>query len=166
MTTTAQAYRIIIRPTLVDLAARYNQRLHTPEAARLLVAIGLQEGRLIETKQLGPGRRPMEHLARGWWQFERGGGVAGVLRHRSTLWARHEIERLGYECQAEDVHYALAYDQRLATVCARALLWTDPRPLPSSEGAAWDCYIRTWRPGKPHIETWPRFWAEAGVVVG
>ena len=25
---------------------------------------------------------------------------------------------------------------------------------------AWECYLRTWRPGKPHPETWAAYWHE------
>ena len=43
----------------------------------MLLAIGLQESRLTHRRQIGG-------PARGLWQFERGGGVAGVLRHAAS----------------------------------------------------------------------------------
>ena len=47
----------------------------------------------------------------------------------------------------------------------------DPAPLPKphagQEEAAWECYLRNWRPGKPHRKSWGPFWAEAlGTVLG
>jgi hypothetical protein len=41
------------------------------------------------------------------------------------------------------------------------LLWTDPQPMPTSQDAGWQCYLRNWRPGKPHPDQWPRNWASA-----
>ena len=43
------------------------------------------------------------------------------------------------------------------------LLWTDPRPLPriGEVQAAWDYYIRNWRPGKPHPKSWAPLYAQA-----
>ncbi len=29
------------------------------------------------------------------------------------------------------------------------------------EAGAWNLYMRTWRPGKPHRSTWPALYAEA-----
>ena len=57
-------------------------RFYTPNAVHLLLAIGLQESGLCERCQIidGGGKGP----ARGLWQFERGGGVVGVLTHPLT----------------------------------------------------------------------------------
>jgi hypothetical protein len=55
------------------------------------------------------------------------------------------------------VHEALAWNGPLAAAFARWLLYTDPAPLPKigAENGAWNYYLRNWRPGKPHPETWP-----------
>lgn len=124
---------------------------NTPEARVMLLAIGLQESRFLYRRQIrGP--------ARGWYQFEKGGGVHGVLTHRSSA---REIERvLGKIHVAKtDVYTAIEWHDQLATVMARLLLYTDPRPLPAvtDEAAAWQLYLRVWRPGRPHPETWPAF---------
>ncbi len=55
------------------------------------------------------------------------------------------------------VYEAIRYNDNLAVVFARLLLYTDPRPLPSVESEyieSWEYYLRNWRPGKPHHETW------------
>ena len=59
-----------------------------------------------------------------------------------------------------------AVTMRVAYVAAgfaRLLLWTDPRPLPAigDVKAAWQYYLRNWRPGKPHEKTWAPLYAEA-----
>ena len=42
-------------------------------------------------------------------------------------------------------------------------LWTDPAPLPAvgEIQQAWALYLRTWRPGKPHRQTWDALYAQA-----
>lgn len=50
---------------------------------------------------------------------------------------------------APDVWNAIEHDDVLAAGLARLLLYTDPARLPElgKESAAWDLYLRTWRPG-------------------
>lgn len=123
----------------------------------MLLAIGLQESRLTHRRQIGG-------PARGLLQFELGGGVRGVLRHRSSR------EHAQAVCRARDViatesavYAALEHDDVLAMAFGRLLLWTDPKALPAlgDEQAAWDLYLRTWRPGKPHRHTWDALYAKA-----
>ncbi len=129
----------------------------SPEAEVMLLAIGLQESRLTHRRQIGG-------PARGLLQFELGGGVRGVLRHRSSR------EHAQAVCRARDViatesavYAALEHDDVLAMAFGRLLLWTDPKALPAlgDEQAAWDLYLRTWRPGKPHRHTWDALYAKA-----
>ncbi len=104
--------------------------------------------------------------ARGFWQFERGGGVAGVLNHRSS---RDKAQAL---CDAAMVQptpaavwRALEGHDGLAYGFARLLAWTDAAAIPGIETGAWDFYLRNWRPGKPHPTTWPSRWAAAQAAV-
>lgn len=128
------------------------------EARVMLLAIGLQESRMVHRRQLGGGP------ARGLWQFERGGGVRGVmLHHSSSRYARACCLIAGVAPIVDEVHEAIEHDDVLACAMARLLLWTDPAPLPDlgdSEGA-WAYYIRNWRPGKPHRHTWTDQYARA-----
>lgn len=138
----------------------------TIDAKRILLAIALQESgpSLTARYQGSPSTSPGP--ARGFWQFEHYGGVAGVLEHRSTK--EHAI-RLCESCvivaQPAAAWRALEGHDHLAVGFARLLLLTDPRPLPITEQEAWDCYIRNWRPGKPHPEHWFRNWNEASKAV-
>lgn len=128
----------------------------------MLLAIGLQESRFTARKQHGGGP------ARGWWQFEKGGGVAGVLKHSTTINAARAfaVQRL-ISPDTQSVYEALAEDDVLAAGMARLLLWTDAGKLPEfgDAQAAWNMYQRVWRPGKPHPETWPELYAQAMEAV-
>lgn len=132
-------------------------RMTSPQAEVMLLAIGLQESRFTHRRQIGG-------PARGFWQFEKGGGVAGVLRHPSSKdIAVRVCDARGVAPVAEQVYQRLEHDDVLAAAFARLLLWTDPRPLPAQGEvtAAWDLYLRTWRPGKPHRQTWDALYAQA-----
>lgn len=141
-------------------------RMDSPLARKFLTAIGLQESRLIYQKQIrGP--------ARGLWQFEQGtpqsrGGVWGIYLHpKSRPHLESACSLLCIPCDPVAIYQSLeGVDDRIDIVCARLLLWTNPRALPTTEQAAWDYYVDTWRPGKPHPETWSKFWKEAGVRHG
>lgn len=157
-------------------AAQFNTEIYQPAMAaidgvlriprsraadHLLLAIAGQESAWTHRYQLSstPGRKGP---ARGFWQFERAGGVAGVMAHRATqARARALAELCGVSWDARAIWEALETDDRLAAGFARLLLWTDPRALPTTQSAAWQCYLRNWRPGKPHPSKWPSLWAQA-----
>ena len=127
----------------------------------MIIAICLQESRLQHRKQInGP--------ARGFAQFERGGGVKGVMHHRATAsFAAEVCKALSYEPTSNAVYDALSDNDVLAAVFARLLLYTLPRPLPGPADEGWEQYLSAWRPGKPHPETWEAFYHEAwGAVDG
>lgn len=144
-----------VDPALAELPERM-----TSDAARvMLVAIGLQESRLTWRRQRAGGP------ARGLWQFERS-AVRGVLVHEaSRSVARRACERRGLPATATAVWLAIETDDVLAAVFARLLLWTDPLPLPDDMDAGWSYYLRNWRPGKPHPQTWPAFYRRAALAV-
>lgn len=132
------------------------------QAEVLLLAIGLQESRFIHRKQInGP--------AVGFWQFEKGGGVIGVLNHQSTrAHAGAACTIRGVVSTAQAVYGRLDEDDLLACAFARLLLWSDPRALPElgNPSQAWETYLRNWRPGKPHPDTWDRFYHQSLEAVG
>lgn len=146
-----------IEPALALLPAK----MDTPAARVMLLAIGLQESRFIHRRQInGP--------ARGFWQFERGGGVVGVLTHSaSAALARQVCEARGVAPTSPAVYAQLESDDVLAAAFARLLLWTDPGRLPAVDDSkgGWDLYARTWRPGKPHPQTWADLYRQAVAEV-
>lgn len=137
-------------------------RMQSLAASAMLLAIALQESGAIHRKQVnGP--------ARGFWQFERA-GVTGVRQHRaSRVHLQFALSALCYHKDLPTVsaHTAIEHNDVLACVFARLLLWTDSQPLPDPDQAddGWHIYLRTWRPGKPHPETWPRHFAAAWELV-
>lgn len=133
-------------------------KMDSAEARVLLLAIALQESGFKSRRQYGNGP------ARGYWQFEAAGGVIGVLAHHATASrARIVCGLRDVKPVVQDVHAALEFDDVLAAAFARLLLWTDRQPLPTigDERAAWEYYLRTWRPGKPHVERWADNYARA-----
>ncbi len=130
-------------------------KMDSPQGRAMLIAIGLQESRFEHRRQIGG-------PAHGFWQFEAGGGVKGVLNHPVTKPLILPIlDELKYA--PDDCYNAIADNDVLACVFARLLLWTDSKPLPvqADPDGAWFAYVRTWRPGKPHRETWRDLWEQA-----
>lgn len=125
-------------------------RMDSPRARAMVLAICLQESDLQHRRQNGG-------PARGYAQFERGGGVLGVLTHRLTRTHAEDVcWKLDIAPSAEAVYTALEFCDPLAVAFARLLLWSDPGTLPDrhSDLHGWALYLRTWRPGKPHPKKW------------
>jgi len=141
--------------------------MDSKEARVMLYAIGLQESRFTHRAQVlnGGGKGP----ARGYWQFERGGGVTGVLRHpASRFWMHSACNARNVPAQPMNVWLALESDDVLAAAAARLLLFTDAAKLPAigEQHEALRYYLRVWRPGKPHPSTWPECYETALKAVG
>lgn len=138
------------------------QKMNGCRAMTMLIAIGLQESGFLTRRQYGDGP------ARGFWQFEEGGGVKGVMTHpNTTSYAAAICSLRGVPFERTKVWAALETDDILAVVFARLLLWSDPLPLPaiSEPDAAWRLYARVWRPGRPHPEKWAECHSQAlGVL--
>lgn len=137
----------IITPALLLLPPR----MTSDKAIAMLLAIQAQEDPEQHRRQWPEGP------ARGLWQFERDGGVAGVLRH--TLTRDHAMpvcHALGNAGTVASVYHQLEHDDILAACFARLLIWTIPRGLPGRDEPeeGWAQYLKAWRPGKPHKRTW------------
>lgn len=154
---TFRAY--VLRPGLEQLHQIGGPR-PSLDAERLLLAIAGQESGLAHRYQvLGKGK---PGAARGWWQFEAGGGVAGVMRHPSSAaLARRLCDACAVAWDQGAIWRAIEGHDTLATGFGRLLVWTDPGALPQGERAGWDYYLRNWRPGKPHPDTWAGHWQKA-----
>lgn len=136
-------------------------RMDSDEARAMLIAIALQESRFEHRAQIGG-------PARGFWQFELGGGVRGVLNHPgSKQYIRHVLDSLAYDYLPETSYEAIKNNDVLACCYARLLLWTLPDVLPTrgEDEESWKQYIDAWRPGKPHRESWDAFYAAAWNIV-
>lgn len=134
-------------------------KMDSPGARAELLAIGLQESRFTYRKQIGG-------PARGFWQFEAGGGVYGVLTHRVTAPIIAPIlDTLRYA--PTECYQAITDNDILAAVFARLLLWSSQMPLAerNDSAGAWALYADTWRPGRPHREAWDVCYAQAWNIV-
>lgn len=128
-------------------------KMDSPFARINQAAIGQQESGYLVRRQYGNGP------ARGYWQFEEGGGVKGVMEHKSTAeLARSVCHARGVPFVRRTVWEALETDDVLAAAFCRLLMWTDSGKLPTNEADGWAMYARTWRPGRPHPDKWPASW--------
>jgi len=139
--------------------------MDTPEARAMIVAICLQESRLITRRQFGG-------PARGYPQFELGehptDGVSGILNHPKTA---HLARRLCLDLDIgptpAEVYHAVEFNDVLACGFARLSLWTIPRRLPmrGERDEGWQQYLQAWNPGTPRPETWPENFVDAWHMV-
>lgn len=129
-------------------------KMDSPFARVNQAAIGYQESDgYLTRRQYGNGP------ARGYWQFEEGGGVKGVMEHKASAeLARSVCHARGVPFVRRTVWEALETDDVLAAAFCRLLMWTDSGKLPTNEADGWVMYARTWRPGKPHPDKWPASW--------
>lgn len=151
----------LVREVIAPALALFPAGLGMDSAAArcLLVAISDQEAEIKYRVQQPNGP------AHGLWQFERAGGVQGVLQHPATRDLAAVVCREAKVApNARAVHIALVTDDLLACRFARLLLWSDARPLPApteeNRNVAWHYYEDLWRPGKPRPKAWPAAWAK------
>lgn len=142
---------LIDRTVLTPALKLLPERLDTPGARIALLAISGQEADFHHRWQVFDRAKPQAMgAARGLWQFERGGGVRGVLTHPASRTLAAEVCRqLGVAPTVDAVYSALHANDWLACAFARLLLLTNPHALPAvgDEDAAFQLYLREWRPG-------------------
>lgn len=147
--------RDLIIPRLKTMETIYNIRF-SKAAVSEVWAIGAQEGMDYTARdQIVSGKRDGQiGPATGFWQFELGGGVKGVMNHpASSKIARKCCDEFGVDFIASEVwkSFVLPENDGLACSFARLLLFTDPLPLPlalaQNEEMAFQYYLRNWRPG-------------------
>lgn len=159
-------YRLLkyaIRPALAELEPH---GIAPSEAAeRFLLAIALQESALRHRRQVvanGLENGP----AASFWQFERGGGCVGALRHPlAAPRMRAILEEFNVEPTPLALWEAMRYNDIVAAAAARLLVYTLPGKLPEDPADGWEQYLDAWRPGEPHPSTWAINWNLADQVV-
>lgn len=126
-------------------------KLDTPSARVQLVTTAMQESSLRHRWQvIDPIKPETKGPARGLLQFERGGGVRGVMRSpvtKSNAMLICEQRHVPFDETA--VWVRMETDDILCAAFGRQLLFADPHSLPpmGDEEGAWECYLRCWRPG-------------------
>jgi hypothetical protein len=156
MTTPTLLLRNIIDPLMPFLSLSADIAIPSSDAARvlLLVISGQESNWKYRLQNNGP--------ARSYWQFEKGGGLAGVFnlfpKKVAAICSGFDVP-----CDLTTIFEAMAWHDQLAASMARLLLWSDPRPLPvvGDANGAWQYYLDTWRPGLPHLGTWPTVYETA-----
>lgn len=145
---------VSLRPALSLLP----EVMTSPEALRILIAIGLQESEFTYRSQIrGP--------ARGFWQFEEV-GIEGVLKHpASGEYAQGVCKILDYYADVDDVYPAVQHNDVLAACFARLLLWRLEDPLPVDARNGWNQYTEVWSPGRPRRNLWVDNWSVAREYV-
>jgi hypothetical protein len=164
---------LLLKTAIIPALSLLNPKLDTPAARAMLIAIALQETGLRARRQMLEARdhwwESKPGPANGLWQFERDGGVRGVMvRHAAaSAIVLPVIDALLYPRDPYAVHEALIHNDILACLVARALLWSLPAPLPARDNPTegWRQYISAWRPGKPHEATWSAHYAAAWRAV-
>lgn len=147
----------VLNDVLPKAFALLPPKMETNEAKVMLLSIGLQESLLKHRYQIVQGKPGVRGPARGLWQFEKGGGVRGVLTHKASAALAKEIQaKLGHGIGIDAAYEALEKDDVFAAVFARLLLYTDPYSLPElgQKQRSWNLYERVWRPGRPHRDKW------------
>lgn len=143
-------------------------KMDSTAASVLLYATNRQENPKRLPKQVGG-------PAVGDYQFEKGGGVRGVMYHDSVRGTAGMVcSARGVLFDAEAIYQALKTDPVLAAALARLLYYTDPKALPDvgDEAGAWALYLRTWRPGAYARQPeelrakWRKSYAEAMLAYG
>jgi len=132
-------------------------QMDSVQARAMLIAIGMQESRFEHRKQIGG-------PAHGWWQFELGGGVTGVIKHPATSNIALDVcRKLVIPFTPTECYEAITYNDVLACCFARLLLWTLPGKLPENgeRDKGWQQYMAAWRPGKPRRESWDAYFNTA-----
>lgn len=162
--TPERLYRVAIVPALAELSTLGLPS--TPFAARFLLAIALQESNLAHRRQLSAGGEE-SGPASSFWQFEVGGGCRGVLAHAATGVLMTKICD-AYNVKADPLALweAMRYNDVVAAIAARLLVYTLPSKLPATAEDGWSQYLAAWRPGKPHPDRWQNCWDVATKTVG
>ena len=138
----------------IETLKGYKASMANENAVMLMTAIGFQESRFLYRRQRGGGP------ARGFWQFEKG-GVEAVLKHSVGDIAGDVMYNMSmFDADVGYIMQAIEYNDFLAAVFARLLLFTNPKLIPTfctaNKDELWRYYLETWRPGKPRPETWDK----------
>lgn len=155
--TPADFYKTVLAPA----AVAFNPDMYDSIEARcLLLAIAGQESAWSCRIQ-----QPIGY-ARGFWQCEEFGAVAGVLSGRPTQMAK-VCQLFAVSPDRATVFEAIAYHDALAYTVARFALAMDPLKLPAvgDQTGSYQTYLRVWNPGKPDAARWAGVYPKAVAVI-
>lgn len=139
----------LMRDAIEPALAMLPPKMTSPEAKVALITIALKESLLLHRRQVTNSGKE-DGPAVSFWQFERGGGIVGVLTHHaSTAHAKEVCADRNVAATPAAVWSAMQTDDVLGAAFARLLLWTEPGRLPlvSDVEGCWQLYLHAWRPG-------------------
>lgn len=135
-------------------------------AHRFVLAIAIQESGLAKRRQVIQDKGEVGPAV-SYWQFEQGGGCKGVLTHYLVAnCMRRMCDHYNVAPTPAGLWEAMRYQDIVAAIAARLLIYTLPDKLPETPEQGWSQYIEAWRPGKPHPHTWAQAWETATKTVG
>lgn len=153
----------ILTPALTFIRANLKTIPPSVEEHTMLLAIAGQESNWSARRQANNGP------AVSYWQFERGGGIVGLMRDDETSRSVASLCGMaGVPFQSTAIWRFMATPEgdNFSAAMARLLLWTDPMPLPKMEDDGWRYYLRLWRPGKPDQSRFRGAYQQAAAEVG
>jgi hypothetical protein len=152
MTDAEYIFNFIIKPARVVLDEVWADP--NPEAADIqLLATAQQESSCCNRHQrLASGAKGS---ARSLWQIE-GPTCSSVLERWAPLARCLQRVWIPPADSLATGHPWLAWHDAGAWWTARGILALDPAalPEPGDGAAAWECYLKNWRPGKPRPDDW------------
>jgi len=157
------ALRRFIVGTLSEAAEEMrDSRLDDPRAVRFLAVVALVESHGLYGWQLNAARQPLvKSGARSLWQIEY--PTLEQLWVRGWLSRTVPVRRLPVR-RVEDFGPEVLWEQLpwradLGCLVARALLLSNPKPLPDGLEDAWQQYAKDlWRPGRPRRDRFEVAW--------
>ena len=162
--TPQRLYQTAIRPALDELVSLGVKS--SPQAARFLLAIAIQESGLRARRQIVSGGAEAGPAV-SYWQGEVTGGMILTLKHfRVGPWMKAICEAYNVQPTPAGLWEAMRYQDIVAAAAARLLVYTLPFALATTQDEGWAQYLSAWRPGRPHPETWPAAWKLATETVG
>lgn len=163
--TPQRLYQTAIRPALDELAQLGIPS--SPQAARFLLAIALQESGLKHRRQVTGSSGLENGPAVSFLQGEITGGLIDMLsRPATSKYMKAICEAYNVTPTPAGLWEAIRYQDIVAFAAGRLLVYTLPSKLATTPQEGWLQYLSAWRPGKPKPDTWPANWALASATVG
>lgn len=166
-------YRTIVDPAHLWMSS--SPAIMVPRSRKadvLVMCCAGQESRWKDRLQIGIGQyHPQTVGARSYWQMESTwGGPVAINDVQQKAGAKLAAVCAELEIPSDELtlYEACAWNDMLACALARLNLWIDPAPLPEvgNKEGAWSYYLRCWKPGAPHHDSWSEVYDQSVAAIG